>query len=61
MCLGLMLRRCAGVGVKGCRRRYCRKDQEFDAAGRLTEILKLSALVVCTCVFATNLNEHIKP
>jgi len=60
VCLGLTLKRCAGVGVKGCRRSYYRKNQEFEAAGRLTETLKLSALDVCTCVFATNLNEHIK-
>ena len=46
--------------LKGVRR-YCRKDQECEAAGRLTEMLKLSALVVCTCVFVTNLDGHIKP
>lgn len=61
VCLGLMLKRCAGVEVRGCRRRYRRKDQEFEAASRLTEMLKLSALVMCTRVFGTNLNEHIKP
>jgi len=54
MCLVSMLKRCEGVGFKGCQRRFCRKDQEFEAAGRLTEMLKLSALVLCICVSATN-------
>jgi hypothetical protein len=38
-----MLKGCAGVGAKGYQRRYCRKEQEFEAACRLIEMLKLSA------------------
>jgi hypothetical protein len=61
VCLGLMLSDVRVWELKCVRGGTVGRIKNLKMQADSQKCLKLSALVVCTCVFATNLNENIKP